>query len=200
MARQGGLAEEVRVRLDSSSASHIGTMDTSPAAQKHSRAGRLVTLQALPGGKDKDAGSVSSVLDLIEHGKPVRRHIHEFGAVFAILFLIIGGVQGYKHGRLDLLAGWAVAALVFAGMAYTLPRVLYPLWKAWMKFAHVLGMVMTSVILFAAWVVMMIPLGLLLKVIGKKVMEVGFRNPQVPSYWEDKKIETTDFKLLERQF
>lgn len=210
MARQGGLAEEVRARLTPASSERYGDMATSgndvpsedgPTLQ---RIGRLVTLQALPGGRDSASSNSGPgghpILDKLEFGKPIRQHIKEFAVVFAVLFLIIGGYQAYKYSRYDLTVGWSVAAGALCLLGYFLPRALYPFWKAWMAFAHVLGTVMTTLILALAWAGMLIPMALLLKVFRKKVMEVGFRSPSVTSYWEIKKPETSDFKLLERQF
>jgi hypothetical protein len=174
------------------------TMEPSPAAVSQIRVGRLVPPQPISGDKEMPLQTVW-LLDQREYGKSVRQHVREFGVLFGVVCLIIAGYQAYKFGRISVAGYWTAAALALSLAGYAVPLVLYPLWRAWMAFAHVLGAVMTSVILFITWVLMLLPMALVLHLVGKRVMEMGFRTAQ-PSYWEPKKRETTDFKLLERQF
>jgi Saxitoxin biosynthesis operon protein SxtJ len=93
----------------------------------------------------------------------------------------------------------ASGSIVFILAGYLLPILLYPLWKAWMKFGELLGLVMSFLVLGAIWVTMFIPLGLLFKLFGKKVMEVSF-NKEATTYWIERDHTQDDFKLLERQY
>ena len=58
---------------------------------------------------------------------------------------------------------------------------------------------MTGVILSVLWTLAMIPLAILLRMIGKRVMDVTYRT-SVDTYWETRTDAMNDFKLLERQY
>src|SRR5690606_35879947 len=107
-------------------------------------------------------------LDEIQHGKTVRLHIREFACIFAIIILAIGAYRIRVYGEgLPMLVGAYTAAAALLLLGYRLPRVLYPVWDAWMTFAHYLGMVMTVVLLTVLWIVLVIPLAVGLRVSGK---------------------------------
>ncbi len=172
MARQGQLAEDIRARLEPQ-----GLMKLSPQLPK----------------------PTPSVLDQRWMGKMVRLHVQEFACLFAIIALAVSGLllwNGHAPGWPLGLFGLA-AALILLG--YRAPIVLHPFWKAWMALAEKLGCVSSFIILSLAWVLMVVPMGLLLRVIKKRLMVMTFREP-VQSYWEDREENSNDFVRLERQF
>lgn len=173
MAGTSGLAENLRARLEPESP--------------------MVTEGLTQGTATVDP------LDEISAGKSIRKHVREFAAVFGILALIFAGGR-IHHNDLATAFGLLVVALVLTGLGYLAPQILKPVWTAWMNFAEALGMVMTSVILGLSWIIMMIPVGIILKICQIKVMNTRFRDPTVKSYWEDREEKLHDFKLLERQF
>ena len=140
-----------------------------------------------------------SLLESKYFGKEIKIHLKEFAQIFAIIGLIISAVLLHKyHGQNPW--SWYLI-FISAGLlaiGYFFPIILYPFWKAWMTLAHLLGMVVNFVILSITWVFLMIPIALLLKLIGKKVMEIKL-DPSAATYWETRK-EKTNFKLLERQY
>lgn len=139
-------------------------------------------------------------LDELYFRRPVRTHVREFGALFGAIFLGIAAYSIYRAGEITSTFSWAapLAALFVAG-GYLFPAALRPIWKAWMDLAHVMGNVMTTVILFVAWTLLVIPMSIALKIFRIKVMNQSFREP-VESYWEKRDPKHDDFKLLERQF
>ncbi len=56
------------------------------------------------------------------------------------------------------------------------------IYRYWMKFAHVLGWVNTRVILSVFYLVILTPVGLLLKVFKKDLLEEKI-NPAESTYW-----------------
>ncbi|MCB0320446.1 MAG: hypothetical protein KDD60_05920 [Bdellovibrionales bacterium] len=149
-------------------------------------------------GITKTGGAPLGILDALYFGKPKRRHIEEFGCIFAILFCIIAGVRAY-NGSVDRALPMVVAAGGLVGLSYAVPIVVYPFWSAWMTFAHYLGIVMSFVFVLVTWTVIATPLALILRVIGKEVMDLSYR-ADVETYWEDRPQKLHDFRLLERQF
>ena len=140
-----------------------------------------------------------SVLDTIEHKKTIRQHVREFACIFAIIACGFSAYAWYYQGSMtNFVVGFAVAGGLIA-TGYGLPIALYPVWKAWMTLAIGLGFIVTTVILFVMWLGVFIPLALLLRVIGKHVMDTTF-DRSIPSYWNERDEKFHDFKLLERQF
>ena len=183
MAGKGGLAEKVRTRLEL-------VTPASGEQQSNNRRGDVNTI----------AVRTTSQLDAVTFGKSAKQHVQEFAALFATIILGIAAYKGY-HGRpLSVITGLTIGAGVLLLIGYKLPAALHPVWKAWMYFAHKLSVVMTFVFLTLTWTIMVMPIALILRLTGKRVMEMGFKDGSVGSYWEVKKKAATDFKLLERQF
>ncbi|MCO6430147.1 MAG: hypothetical protein J5J00_04745 [Deltaproteobacteria bacterium] len=169
MAGQGELAREIRTRLE--------------------------VVEGFA-GKERP----KSKLDELYFRRPIRQHIKEFAALFAVIFNIVAIYLLLKDGAtLATPAALAVVSLVLYAIGHFVPVILYPVWDGWMKFAHILGIVMTTLILFVAWSIALIPISVLLKVCRIKVMDTTFRQP-VETYWEERSDKYNDFKLLERQF
>ena len=132
-------------------------------------------------------------------GKPVTRHVRDFGYLVGAICLLIGAAKLYLGGHALMASLWIAVGFALAlGGAFS-PATLKPVWFYWMKFALLLGLVMTFLLVSLAWFVMFIPVGLFFKLIGKKTVNVEFRSSKA-SYWDDRDEKTNDFKLLERQF
>ena len=83
-------------------------------------------------------------------------------------------------------AAWpylAGAAVVFLALGLAAPRTLGPVERAWMKFAVVLGTVVTYLVLVITFFVVFAPFGLMARLIGRRPLSLGFR-PGTTSYWE----------------
>lgn len=138
-------------------------------------------------------------LDQRYFGRPIRIHIAEFACVFSIIFLIVGGVLTWRWWAITPAVTAIVASGVLVSTGYRAPQILKPLWQGWMKFAMFLGMVVTAVLLSLVWILLAIPMALLMRTLGKKVLDLTFRSTAA-SYWEERDPKTGDFKLLERQY
>lgn len=147
----------------------------------------------------KQESSAPDPLEAREFGKSLRRHVEEFGALFGAIFLAVAGWAIYRHKSSELALLLIALGVVFPALGYCLPRALLPLRNAWMKLAHMLGMVVTFAILGLTWAGVVLPMAGLLKVFGKQVMDLRFGAP-VDSYWETRKPGSDDFQLLRRQF
>lgn len=152
-----------------------------------------------PHNLDDIAPPQVSFLDAVWEGKQVRRHIAEFGYLFAVIGV---GLSAYRiwHGTplADTLPLWSASMVLIATGRYA-PIVLWPLWKGWMTFAKVLSLVMTPVILAVLWFAVLAPTALALRMCGKRVMDLSFKAP-VDSYWLDRPESKHSFKRLERMF
>jgi hypothetical protein len=71
--------------------------------------------------------------------------------------------------------------------------------RGWMAFAHRLGQVQTAILLFLVYVLVIGPLSLMLRLVGRgDVLEM--RRSQQPSFAHPKSQVPTDPKRCERQF
>ena len=138
-------------------------------------------------------------LDEVWMAKPVRQHVREFAAIFATIFCAVGAFKLYRGAPLNTGLVWGGLGLVVATLGYLAPGALHPLWRAWMKLAHYLSLVMTFVILSVAWCIGFVPMAYLLKILGIKRIDVSYRSG-VDSYWEKRDVKYDDFKRLELQF
>jgi hypothetical protein len=98
-----------------------------------------------------------------------------------IVGAILYGVFANAAGVLYILGqpGWAVAALpvALAGLlALTLPR-------AWMRVGHAVGRVVTAVLLALVFVLVVCPLALVMRLVGRDALRLRGRSE---SYWEPK--------------
>ena len=138
-------------------------------------------------------------LDEVTFGKTQRQHLKEFGVVFATLFLIIACSKAYKGHTLSSVSIWVGAATIMAGLGYVAPAALKPAWRAWMKLAHYLSIVMTSVIMGLTWMFGFIPMALLVRALGIKVVDQSYGG-DAATYWVKRDPKYDDFKRLKQQY
>ena len=73
-------------------------------------------------------------------------------------------------------------AAAFLAVGILAPPVLRPVEMVWMKLAAVLGFVMTNVILTLVYLLILTPIGLVMRIMGKKFLNLRFDRGQ-KSYW-----------------
>ncbi len=115
-------------------------------------------------------------------GERTREQLSEFGKVLALAFVFLSLVPLYYHR-------WT--ALVFIGLsayfllsAIFLPQTLARIERLWMKFGERLSCIMTFVILSLIYYVVITPLAVLLRVMGKDLLTLKIE-PHCKSYWRD---------------
>lgn len=132
-------------------------------------------------------------------GRPIKQHVKEFAAILATVAFAVAAVKLYKGVAPAAFAVWVVAGVSVVTIGYLAPRLLLPVWRGWMKLAHVLSIVMTCVILGLVWAIGFVPMAALLKVMRIKTVDLSYRAP-VETYWEKRDSKYDDFKRLEQQF
>jgi hypothetical protein len=128
--------------------------------------------------------------------KTDRRSLRNFGLLFAVVFCVIAGISYYKGGEL-----WPYAlgiAPVFLLLGLLAPSSLRGFYRVWMAFAAVLAWIMTRVVLSIAYFLVFVPIGLMLRLIGKDILDLKMSS-EAPSYWvEHEKI--TDMERYKKQY
>lgn len=119
------------------------------------------------------------------------RALRSFGLVVGGVFTGIAAVIAWRNGW--TLTPWAVGlggpGLVLMALGLVAPTVLHSVYKVWMGLAVVLGFVMTRVILTLVFVGLVIPIGLVLRLVGKDLLRLKL-DAAADSYWLRK--EETD--------
>jgi len=77
-------------------------------------------------------------------------------------------------------------------------KLLTPLWKAWLKLGHILGVINTTLLLTVFYFIIITPVGLLRKVMGKDTF--GKVKEHEGSLWQSKSIAEPDLSRYLRQF
>lgn len=103
-----------------------------------------------------------------------------FGLVFCAVFSGLGAYRWW-HGHVDGY-GWLGIASVFLGLALFWSAPLAPLNRLWAQVGKALHMVVTPLMMGAIFFVAVMPMGLLLRLLGKDVLKLR-RDPAVKSYW-----------------
>lgn len=138
-------------------------------------------------------------LDQVSFGKPVRRHVRDFGLLFASIGIGIGAWQAYQGRSFLTCSVWIAGGAVFALLGVFAPRILFPVWRLWMKLAHCLSVVMTAVLMTLTWCVGFVPMSYVLKLCGIKRIDLAY-GADCTSYWEKRDPKYDDFKRLELQY
>lgn len=119
------------------------------------------------------------------------------GGVFVGIATVIAWRRGWEVGPLVLGLGGPGVVLVLLGLVA--PAALRPVYLVWMGLAVVLGFVMTRVLLTAVFVLMMVPIGLVLRLAGKDLLDRRL-DPAATSYWKPKVYADTSARRLERYY
>ena len=109
-----------------------------------------------------------------------KKELRKFGFVMTIPLALIGGFLFWKEKAtapylLVLAAFFLISGLLF-------PSILRPIEKIWMKIAELISAVMTRVILALTFYLVITPMGLILRLIGKDLLEIKF-DQKKDSYW-----------------
>ena len=100
-----------------------------------------------------------------------------FGILFFILFLIIG-LYPLKTG--EVIRVWSIVlSLVFLIITIIRPNLFTFLNKLWIKFGTLLGKMITPIILGLIFLFLIIPSGILIRILKKDVMGLKKKS----SYW-----------------
>jgi hypothetical protein len=137
------------------------------------------------------------ILKEIRNIKESKKDLRKFGLTVGIVLLAIASLLYWKgkenYTAFEIIGGFLVVVSIL------FPIILRPLNKIWMTLAILMGWIMTRVILIVIFFIVLTPLGLIARLIGKDFLDLKI-DKEKNSYWEvrDKKGEAAvDY---ERQF
>ena len=127
------------------------------------------------------------MIEEIKNIKQSKRDYRNFGLTMGIVIGIIGAVLFFKTSTLYPLFLGIGGLFIFLGLM--LPSLLKPLYWPWMIFAVILGWFMTRLILAMLFYLVITPIGLITRILGKLSIDIGWKQ-QTDSYWST--IENKD--------
>ena len=102
-----------------------------------------------------------------------------FGIVFFIVFLIISFWPSIEGQSLRI---WSLAvALIFLVLGLLNSKLLSPFNIIWVKFGEALGRIIAPIVMFIIYFVILTPIGLFMRLIGKDLLRTKFSKNN--SYW-----------------
>jgi len=98
------------------------------------------------------------------------KELRQFGLIMgAFVALFFGLLIPWVWGLAYSVWVWAIAA-TFISVALALPFLLKPIYTIWMKLAHVLGWINTRLLLGIVFYLIVLPMGLFMRLLGKDPM------------------------------
>jgi|TARA_B110000211_G_scaffold231590_1_gene293445 hypothetical protein len=116
-----------------------------------------------------------------------------FGFLFFLVFLTIGLWPLMSSESIRI---WSIIlSVIFLTLGIINSKILNPFKKGWIKLGELLGRIIAPVVMFAIFFLIVTPIGLLMKLLGKDIINLKF-NKKIKSYWVPRKA----IKSMKRQF
>lgn len=114
--------------------------------------------------------------------QPDKKQVRHFGFLFGVLFVFIFGIFIPWLASSVVLPKWPwFVGTFFILLTILAPMLLKPFFHLWMKFGLVMGFINTRIILFILFYLLIMPMGVLMRLLGKDPMNRKF-DKQVVSY------------------
>lgn len=127
-----------------------------------------------------------------------KKEARRFALILAAILGLLGLLALWKHH-----SSRAQACLAAAMLAPVLAYLAYPAWirffRAWTKFAEVLGWVMTRIILTLFFYALLTPYGLVARLFRKDPLDLSWKRRK-PGYWIEKPMAAPERERYERQY
>ena len=137
------------------------------------------------------------MLKEIKNIKTSKREIRTFGITIGIFLLILAGFLFYKEKEAFQLFIYMAGS--FISLSFLIPVILKPIYLVWMIFAVILGWFMTRLILSLLFFLVVTPIALMLKLIGKDLLELKKQEVR-GSYWNKRNSYKEQNQNYEKQF
>ena len=128
---------------------------------------------------------------------PDRTDLRKFSWVFGGALMALGAFAWYRGSGAAPYLLWP--GLVVAVVGTIVPNVLRGLYFVWMTIGLTLGAIVTRIILTLVFVVAVVPIGLIMRLLGKDPMQRKL-DPEAESYWIAKTYAIRDKSRLEKYF
>lgn len=137
------------------------------------------------------------MLEEIKNIKSEKSDLRKFGISVGIILMLIAGFLFWKEKEsFQILLTIGVVLCIF-GVA--IPAVLKPIYWIWMILATILGWIMTRVILSLLFYVILTPIGLIARFLGKQFIELRW-DKTYSTYWNYRNKDEFEKEKYAKQF
>ncbi|MCJ7545959.1 MAG: SxtJ family membrane protein [Deltaproteobacteria bacterium] len=137
------------------------------------------------------------MIEDIKNIKSSKSDVRKFAITVGLLLLLISGFLLWKE-KASFQPILIIGIILLAG-GVALPTIFKPIYWVWMAFATILGWVMTRVILSVVFFLVITPIGLIARLVGKQFLELKCDNSQ-DTYWDYRSTEKHSLESYEKQF
>jgi len=137
------------------------------------------------------------VYEEIKNIQTGKKNLQSFGITIGVIFLISSGYLFYKEN--ESLHIFIYLASSFIGLGLILPKFLKPIYVIWMIFAIILGWFMTRIILSLLFFIVLTPIGLTLRILGKDLLDLNKQDKR-ESYWNKRDSSIEQNQDYRKQF
>ncbi|MDP8207365.1 MAG: SxtJ family membrane protein [Candidatus Electryonea clarkiae] len=113
--------------------------------------------------------------------RKTNKELRKFAVTMAVAFAIVSVIvllKGHSPAWIILLG---VSGL-FLAFGFIAPQSLRPIEWIWMQIAYYLAIIVTHILVTLTYIVIIIPMGLFLRIIGKDLLKLRF-DKKANSYW-----------------
>jgi len=118
-----------------------------------------------------------------------RTEQRKFGVVMAIAIVVVTLIHGFIRGHLAIWPFYIAGAFLVLGIVT--PKLLEPVFVAWMKFAIGVNWVVTRVLLSIVFYLMITPTRFGIELFGDDALKRTW-DPDATTYWEDAEDQPSD--------
>lgn len=141
-----------------------------------------------------------SLLEEIRELDPTRKDLRSFGLLVGGIFFLLGAFFWWREKGPEVLYwSFVVVGGLLVLLGAVVPGGLRRVYMAWMSMAVVLGFVMTRVLLTIFFFLVLTPVGLLFRLIGRDVLNRKL-DRDAATYWETKEYLIVDRSRFEKFF
>ena len=116
-----------------------------------------------------------------------------FGILFFIIFLLIAL---WPLLNSEFIRMWALGiASIFLVLGFINSKILTPVKKSWIKLGEILGKIIAPIVMGLIYFLIITPIGLLMRLVGKDVLNLKFNKND--SYWIKR---AKNINTMKRQF
>jgi len=121
----------------------------------------------------------------------IKNSNRSFGLLFFIVFLGIG-LWPLKNGQ-EINIYLIMISLFFLTLGLINSKILSPLNMAWIKFGEILGIVIAPIIMALVYFIVLTPISLIVRMLGKDLLGLKFFEKQ-DTYWIERKKKLGSMK------
>jgi len=116
-----------------------------------------------------------------------------FGILFALIFLLISVYFFFKNFSLFYVISFFVIAIIFLLFSFFFPKKLEGINLIWMKLGHLIGNIVSKLVLIIVFFTTITPFGIYFRLVGKDLLNQKIVKKK-ERYWYDRSSKITPMK------